>query len=63
MKRLFAFAKHMLPQGLCHSDQMIGQGGMGRIYGGRPLNLDRSAGSKILHRGHGSGYFFLTFYA
>lgn len=35
MKRLFAFAKHLLPEGLDHDDQMIGQGGMGGVYGGR----------------------------
>jgi hypothetical protein len=63
MKRLFVFAKHMLPQGLCHLNQMIGQGSMGRVYGVRQFNLDRSVASKILHRGHGSDYSFLAFCA
>ncbi len=63
MKRLSAFAKHMLPEGLCHFDQMIGQAGMRGVYGGRQMNLDRSVAIKILHREHGRDYSFLAFCA
>jgi len=63
MKRLSAFAKHMLPEGLCHFDQMIGQAGMRGVYGGRQINLDRSVAIKILHREHGSDYSFPGFRA
>jgi len=63
MKRLFAFAKHLLPEGLDHHDQMIGQGGMGGVYGGWQLNLERSVAIKIRHREHGSDDSFPGFRA
>jgi len=37
-------------------DALIGQGGMGAVYRGRQLKLDRAVAIKILHRQHGTDY-------
>ncbi|SKB01070.1 Serine/threonine protein kinase [Prosthecobacter debontii] len=37
-------------------DSLIGQGGMGAVYRGRQLKLDRPVAIKILHQQHGTDY-------
>ncbi|MBV6498647.1 MAG: Serine/threonine-protein kinase PknD [Prosthecobacter sp.] len=46
----------MMPGGIYQFDLMIGQGGMGAVYRGRQLNLERAVAVKILHRQHGTDY-------
>lgn len=46
----------MMPGGIYQFDLMIGQGGMGAVYRGRQLNLERAVAIKILHRQHGADY-------
>ena len=46
----------MMPAGEYVFDALIGQGGMGAVYRGRQLKLDRSVAIKILHRQHGTDY-------
>lgn len=46
----------MMPGGEYVFDSHIGQGGMGAVYRGHQLKLDRAVAIKILHRQHGTGY-------
>jgi len=46
----------MMPDGSCVLDEMIGMGGMGAVYRGRQVRLDRAVAVKILHRSHGGEY-------
>lgn len=46
----------MMPGGIYQFDLMIGQGGMGAVYRGSQLNLERAVAIKILHRQHGTDY-------
>lgn len=46
----------MMPGGEYLFDTLIGQGGMGAVYRGRQIRLERSVAIKILHRRHGTDY-------
>ncbi|WP_345738466.1 protein kinase domain-containing protein [Prosthecobacter algae] len=46
----------MMPAGEYAFDALIGQGGMGAVYRGQQMKLDRSVAIKILHRQHGTDY-------
>lgn len=46
----------MMTSGVYVFDAQIGQGGMGAVYRGQQLNLERSVAIKILHRQHGVDY-------
>lgn len=46
----------MMPPGTCALDEIIGIGGMGAVYRGRQVGLDRPVAVKILHREHGGEY-------
>lgn len=46
----------MMPEGEYLFDSLIGQGGMGAVYRGQQMKLDRAVAIKILHRQHGSDY-------
>lgn len=46
----------MMPGGIYQFNLLIGLGGMGAVYRGMQLNLDRSVAIKILHRHHGLDY-------
>jgi serine/threonine protein kinase len=46
----------MMPTGEYVFDSPIGQGGMGAVYRGCQLKLDRAVAIKILHRQHGTDY-------
>ncbi|MEN3941641.1 protein kinase [Prosthecobacter sp. SYSU 5D2] len=46
----------MMPAGEYVFDAPIGQGGMGAVYRGHQLKLDRAVAIKILHRQHGTDY-------
>lgn len=46
----------MMPPGTCVLDALIGMGGMGAVYRGRQLGLDRPVAVKILHRDYGGEY-------
>ncbi|MCW0219740.1 MAG: protein kinase [Prosthecobacter sp.] len=46
----------MMPKDEYFFDSLIGQGGMGAVFRGRQLKLDRAVAIKILHRQHGTDY-------